>query len=108
MNLRGLVLDYLHNLQAQGVQRLAVDEEARGILRGWILAARRGVPVAPMPMAAAVVPGAAVAAGAAVPQPQLPLPKMPPSKPLFIAPRAPSAVPMMPVVRPALALPFVA
>lgn len=70
MNLRGLVLDYLHNLQAQGVQRLAVDEEARGILRGWMLAARRGVPVAPMPMAAAVVPGAAVAAGAAVPQPQ--------------------------------------
>ena len=33
MNLRSLVLDYLHTLQAQGVQRLAVDDEARGILR---------------------------------------------------------------------------
>ena len=50
MNLRGLVLDYLHNLQAQGVQRLAVDDEARAVLRSWMLAAKRGgvaVPVAP-------------------------------------------------------------
>lgn len=42
MDLRSLVLDYLHTLQTQGVQRLAVDEEARGILRGWMLAAKRG------------------------------------------------------------------
>ena len=42
MNLRGIVLDYLHTLQMQGVQRLAVDDEARGILREWMLAARRG------------------------------------------------------------------
>lgn len=42
MNLRGLVLDYLHALQQRGVQKLAVDEEARGILREWMLAARRG------------------------------------------------------------------
>lgn len=54
MNLRGLVLDYLHTLQARGVQRLAVDEEARLVLREWMLAARRGgrpapaAPVAPM------------------------------------------------------------
>ena len=42
MNLRGIVLDYLRTLQMQGVQRLAVDDEARGILREWMLAARRG------------------------------------------------------------------
>ena len=36
------MLDYLHTLQVQGVQRLAVDEEARGVLRGWMLAAKRG------------------------------------------------------------------
>lgn len=47
MNLRGLVLDYLRNLQSQGVQRLAVDDEARGILRGWMLAAKRGYQPAP-------------------------------------------------------------
>ena len=47
MNLCGLVLDYLRTLQSQGVQRLAVDDEARGILRGWMLAARRGYQPAP-------------------------------------------------------------
>ncbi len=48
MHLRGLVLDYLHTLQARGVQRLAVDDEARAVLRSWMLAAKRGgVPVVP-------------------------------------------------------------
>ena len=48
MHLRGLVLDYLHTLQARGVQRLAVDDEARAVLRAWMLAAKRGgVPVVP-------------------------------------------------------------
>ena len=54
MNLRSLVLDYLHTLQTQGVQRLAVDEEARLVLREWMLAAKRGgrpAPVAPVPAA---------------------------------------------------------
>ena len=54
MNLRSLVLDYLHTLQTQGVQRLAVDEEARLVLREWMLAARRGgrpAPVAQIPVA---------------------------------------------------------
>ena len=37
MNLRSLVLDYLHTLQSKGVQRLAVDDEARGVLREWML-----------------------------------------------------------------------
>lgn len=51
VNLRGLVLDYLHNLQARGVQRLAVDDEARGVLREWMLAAKRGGgrPLPPVP-----------------------------------------------------------
>ena len=48
MNLRGLVLDYLHTLQARGVQKLAVDDEARGILREWMLAAKRGYQSAPV------------------------------------------------------------
>ena len=57
MNLRGLVLDYLHTLQARGVQKLAVDDEARGILRGWMLAAKRGGrPVAPVAMPQQVMP----------------------------------------------------
>ena len=48
MNPRGLVLDYLYTLQARGVQRLAVDDEARGILREWMLAAKRGYQSAPV------------------------------------------------------------
>ena len=48
MNLRGLVLDYLHTLQGRGVQKLAVDDEARGILRSWMLAAKRGYQPAPV------------------------------------------------------------
>ena len=64
MHLRGLVLDYLHTLQARGVQRLALDEEARGILRSWMNAAKRGYhqpPAAvPAPVADAPAPPAAV------------------------------------------------
>ena len=58
MNLRSLVLNYLHTLQEQGVQRLAVDEDARGILRSWMLAARRGSsqPMPPVQRTAAPVP----------------------------------------------------
>lgn len=51
-----MVLRYLHTLQEQGVERLSVDESARGILREWMLAARRGgrKPVAaPAPVEAA-------------------------------------------------------
>lgn len=37
-----MVLNYLRTLQQQGVERLPVDEEARAILRTWMLAARNG------------------------------------------------------------------
>lgn len=58
MNLRSLVLNYLHTLQEQGVQRLAVDEDARGILRSWMLAARCGgsQPMPPVQRTAAPLP----------------------------------------------------
>ncbi len=56
------MLDYLHTLQVQGVQRLAVDEEARGVLRGWMLAAKRGC----QPVPAAVPPFASEPPAAAV------------------------------------------
>lgn len=69
VNIRSLVLDYLHTLQTRGVQRLAVDDEARAVLRGWMLAARRGgVPAAPAPVAAAMPP----APGAEAPAPMPP------------------------------------
>lgn len=56
-----LVLNYLHTLQDQGVERLPVDESARGILRSWMQAARRGarVPAAAPAPAAVAVPAAA-------------------------------------------------
>lgn len=65
MNLRSLVLNYLHTLQEQGVQRLAVDEDARGILRSWMLAARRGgapLPAPSRPLPPAEAPAAPAAA----------------------------------------------
>ena len=37
-----MVLNYLRTLQQQGVERLPVDEEARAILRAWMIAARNG------------------------------------------------------------------
>lgn len=69
-----MVLGYLRTLQEQGVQRLPVDEEARGILREWMLAARRGVKAimphrAPMPAASpaatAPMPAPVAVSGAA-------------------------------------------
>ena len=73
MNLRSLVLDYLHTLQTQGVQRLAVDDEARGVLREWMLAAKRGGgrPLPPVPaQVASEVPVAAGPAPVAAPAPE--------------------------------------
>ena len=42
MDLRSLVKSYLTGLVAQGKKRLALEDEARSILRKWMLAARRG------------------------------------------------------------------
>lgn len=42
MDARGLVLNLLRSLQERGTERLPVDDEARGILRSWMLAARNG------------------------------------------------------------------
>lgn len=69
-----MVLGYLRTLQEQGVQRLPVDEEARGILREWMLAARRGVKAvlprrAPAPAAASPTAPAPAAASGAVSAP---------------------------------------
>ncbi len=74
MNLRNLVFDYLHTLQKQGVKRLALDEEARGILRSWMLAAKRGYhqPPAAVPAPVADAP----APPAAVPVEETPTPKL--------------------------------
>lgn len=36
------VISYLKSLQDQGVETMPVDEEARAILRNWIIAARKG------------------------------------------------------------------
>ncbi|MBQ2380402.1 MAG: uracil-DNA glycosylase [Akkermansia sp.] len=59
-SLRQLAVEALSNLPMQGQTTLAVDAEARAILREWMLAARRGT-VAPQPPTApepAVVPAA--------------------------------------------------
>ncbi len=58
MSLRSLVLGYLHTLQARGVQKLAVDDDARGILRSWMLAAKRGYQPVPVQQQAAPAPEA--------------------------------------------------
>lgn len=80
MDARGLVLDFLHTLQAQGVSRLPVDEGARGILREWMLAAKRGltaprrpqVPVELPPPSAVPMPAPQAPAAASAPAPQEP------------------------------------
>ncbi len=41
MNLRELLLHYLRVLQERGCARLPLDEEARGVLRQWMLEARK-------------------------------------------------------------------
>lgn len=58
--LKQLAVESLTHMVEGGQQRLAVDDEARGILREWMLAAKRGA-VAPAP-AAASAPAEAPAA----------------------------------------------
>lgn len=55
-----MVLNYLRTLQQQGVERLPVDEEARAILRAWMLAARNGGRM-PAPPPAAMMPAPPIA-----------------------------------------------
>ncbi len=50
--IRQLAVESLTHLMASGQQRLAVDDDARGILRSWMLQAR-GAAKAPPPVAAA-------------------------------------------------------
>ena len=45
--LRDIAIDGLSHMQESGQLRVAVDEEARAILRGWMLAQRQGGPPAP-------------------------------------------------------------
>jgi len=63
---RSLVLHYLQTLSLQGERRLGVDDEARGILRSWMLAARNGTPV-PAKVATPATPSAAAPAAASSP-----------------------------------------
>ena len=53
MDARDMVMDYLGGLQRQGVLRQPVDDDARAVLRGWMIAARNGAPrvAAPQPAA---------------------------------------------------------
>lgn len=62
---RSLVLHYLQTLSLQGERRLGVDDEARGILRSWMLATRNGT--SPPPPSNVVTTAAASATAAAVP-----------------------------------------
>lgn len=55
LTLRRLAVQALSNLPLQGQTTLAVDTEARSILRSWMLAARRGT-TAPVPQATATAP----------------------------------------------------
>lgn len=71
-----LVSDYLNSLQRQGVTRLSVDDDARAVLRGWMLAAKRGARAAGAGAVAAALPDvppaalpAAVGSAAAVSEP---------------------------------------
>ena len=50
-SLRQLAVEALSNLPMQGQTTLAVDAEARAILREWMLAARRGTAATPQPPA---------------------------------------------------------
>lgn len=69
--LKELTVETLSHLAASGTERLPVDDEARGILREWMLAARagkkagQGTAAAPAP---AVAPAPVAAAPAAAPQ----------------------------------------
>lgn len=46
--LRQLAVETLTHMVEGGQERLAVDDEARGILRQWMLDARKGTPAAPV------------------------------------------------------------
>lgn len=69
--LKELTVETLSHLAASGTERLPVDDEARGILREWMLAARagkkagQGTAAAPAP---AVAPAPVAAAPAAAPK----------------------------------------
>lgn len=43
MNSRSLVNTYLQTLIQQGERRMAIDDDARGILREWMIAAKKGI-----------------------------------------------------------------
>lgn len=60
MNTRSLTISYLESLTQQGAGRIAIDDEARGVLRSWMIAAKKGI-TAPV---ATAVPMAAAAAAA--------------------------------------------
>ncbi len=62
MDARELVCNYLNTLQQGGVRRLPVDEEARAILRAWMLGSRGAMPTAPPGAAPAPIPTATPAA----------------------------------------------
>lgn len=64
-----LVLQYLHTLQEQGAERLAVDDAARTVLREWMLAARNGVRKPTVQPAAPAVPQPVPMGSAPQPQP---------------------------------------
>ncbi len=65
MDARELVCDYLNTLQQGGVLRLPVDEEARGILRVWMLGARANTPLAASGGASLTAPAPVAAPGIA-------------------------------------------
>ncbi len=76
MEARELVSRYLHTLQEQGAATLPVDDEARSILRDWMLAARKGTPLsclrAPQVAVAASPTLAATPAATADEEPSVP------------------------------------
>ncbi len=43
MNSRTLVTSYLQSLLQQGATRSGIDDDARGVLRGWMIAAKKGI-----------------------------------------------------------------
>lgn len=49
MTLQELIHNYLITIRQRGLDRIAVDEDARTILRGWMLAARQGKQHQPAP-----------------------------------------------------------
>ncbi len=68
VDIRELICSHLRTLQEQGVAALPVDDEARGILREWMLAARNGgrvLPRASLPSSAPSAPPVAAVPDAA-------------------------------------------